>query len=78
MEKQVTSSLCQWFRKTNSETDSRTLEFVSCSYTTFDNGLTLFFFLDDDNQIVLKPLTEGKKKYINKYINASYIDVSLS
>ena len=32
--------------------------------------------LDDDNQLVLQPLTAGGENTENGYLNASYIDVS--
>ena len=35
-------------------------------------------WIDDDNQLVLQPLTVGIEMFDNEYINASYIDVSLS
>ena len=33
-------------------------------------------WIDDDNQLVLQPLTVGKEMFNNEYINASYVDVS--
>ena len=34
------------------------------------------FLIDDDNQLILQPLTVGAEKHENDYVNASYIDVS--
>ena len=44
-------------------------------YTIFECN-TLKFILDDDNRIILTPLT-GRPDYQNGYINASYIEFSL-
>ena len=43
-------------------------------YTIFECN-TLKFILDDDNRIILTPLT-GRPDYQNGYINASYIEFS--
>ena len=81
MVKKIIQQLYQSQKRIYSRTDLVILLFVSKNlYSCIHNCIIRIIFnnsVDDDNQIVLGPLTNGEKKYENDYINASYINVSV-
>ena len=79
MVKKIIRQLYQSQKRIYSKTDLVILLFVSQNlYSCIHNQIRNIFInsVDDDNQIVLEPLTNGQEKYENDYINASYINVS--
>ena len=76
MVKVITQLQLVLLQLTNHLTDSKTLQSVSIIHLHSKNkSLLSTYFLDDDNRIILQPLS-GCADCSRDYINASYVDVS--
>ena len=75
VDEKVMRILFHYFQKIILETDSKTSMSVSLYMQYIDCNDTKYVLIDDDNRIILQPLTAGEEIYKNEYINASYVDV---